>query len=78
MMYWVRGTGIDNDGTNGLIYLAIVEEINSETQIVTSESVTGGVPFKTVTRDIDNNWGMGVEYEFMGFIRNPLIKTGVY
>lgn len=52
-------------------HVAIVEQINSDNEIITSESAWGGPTFYTVKRikGSDGNWGYGGN--FLGFIYNP-------
>lgn len=64
-------------------HVAIVEQINSDGTIVTSESEWNGSTFKTYTRSkgSDNNWIQGCSwmvkraprYTFQGFIYNPAV-----
>lgn len=58
-------------------HVAIVEKVNSSTQVYTSESDYGGKPFfnKTRNKGSDNNWGLPTSsYKFLGFIYNPAVK----
>lgn len=55
-------------------HVAIVEQINKDGSIVTSESGYGSVKyFWTRTRKNDGNWGQGTSYKFLGFIYNPAV-----
>lgn len=54
-------------------HVAVVEQINSDGSIVTSESGYGAAkPFWTTTRKKGNgNWGADSSYKFLGFIYQP-------
>ena len=54
-------------------HVAIVEQINSDGSIITSESGYGAArPFWTQRRTNSNgNWGAGSDYKFLGFIYQP-------
>ena len=54
-------------------HVAIVERINPDGSIFTSESAYGGSFFYTATRYPANQWGMGGTYKFAGFIYNPAV-----
>ncbi len=61
-------------GGNGSLagHVAIVERIDSNNQIYTSESAYGGSAFYNSTRTNSNGrWGMGSNYWFRGCIINP-------
>lgn len=67
---WRRGeTGNDNDGAG---HVAIVEQINADGSIMTSESGYDAYLFETFTRANDGNWGQSSAYTFQGFIYNPV------
>lgn len=51
-------------------HVAIVEQINNDGSIVTSNSAYGGTYFYTQTLYASNNYGWG-SYVFQGFIYNP-------
>lgn len=58
-------------------HVAIVEKVNSSTQVYTSESDYGGKPFfnKTRNKGSNGNWGLPTSsYKFLGFIYNPAVK----
>ena len=67
-------------------HVAVVEQINSDGSIVTSESGYGSAkPFWTQRRCKGNgNWGAGSDYRFLGFIYQPdqqewrVLKKGMY
>lgn len=53
-------------------HVAIVERIDNNNQVFTSESAYGGSAFYNKTRTNDNGrWGMGSNYSFRGCIINP-------
>ena len=54
-------------------HVAIVERINYDGSILTSESAYGGSAFYNCTRYKANEWGMGGTYKFAGFIYNPAV-----
>lgn len=69
---WRKGATLS--GADGAGHVAIVEQVISPTQIVTSESgYNSATPFWTKTRNkgADGNWGAGAGYTFLGFIYNP-------
>ena len=73
---WAKGT-VD-DGTDGAGHVAIVEQINSDGSIVTSESGwNSSRKFWTTTRKNDGNWGASSAYRFQGFIYNPAVSPDV-
>ena len=73
-MVWQAGATLN--GSDGAGHVAIVEQINPDGSIVTSESGWGCTPaFWTKTRTKGNgNWGAGSNYTFLGFIENPAVK----
>lgn len=73
-MVWRKGATLSN--SDGAGHVAIVEKINSSTQVVTSESgYNSSKPFWTQTRNKGNgNWGAGSGYTFLGFIYNPAVS----
>ena len=71
-MVWQKGATLT--GSDGAGHVAIVEQIKSSTEIVTSESGwAASDPFWTQTRKkgSDGNWGQGTGFKFLGFIYNP-------
>lgn len=57
-------------------HVAIVERVDSQTQVLTSESGWGGPYFwNAVRRKGDGNWGTGGAYRFRGFIYNPGVRN---
>ena len=74
-MVWQAGATLS--GSDGAGHVAIVEQILSSTEIVTSESGwNASRPFWTQTRKrgSDGNWGQGSGYTFLGFIYNPAVS----
>lgn len=70
VMCWRKG----NIGPDGAGHVAIVEHVNSDGSVETSESGWGDSRFwwrKTRKRGSDGNWGAGSAYTFQGFIYNP-------
>ena len=66
------GNALDGAG-----HVAIVEAINEDGSIVTSESGWGSSSiFWTKTRKNDGNWGASKSYTFQGFIYNPKTFDG--
>ena len=77
-MVWQKGPTRDPSGKDGAGHVAIVEQVISDTEVVTSESGYGcQTPFWTQTRKLgsDNNWGSGGDYKFLGFIQHPDITS---
>lgn len=72
---WRKGAaGDDSDGAG---HVAIVEQINADGSIVTSESGWGSSSlFWRSTRANDGNWGQSSAYTFQGFIYNPVEFDG--
>ena len=68
---WRRGNAGNN--SDGAGHVAIVEVINSDGSIVTSESGWNSDFFWTTTRYNDGNWGASSAYTFQGFIYNPAV-----
>lgn len=67
---WAKGkVGVSSDGAG---HVAVVEQINADGSIVTSESGwSASKPFWTQTRKNDGNWGQASAYKFIGFILPP-------
>lgn len=69
-MVWQKGATLS--GNDGAGHVAIVEQIISDTEVVTSDSGYGGAAFWTSRRKKGNgDWGAGAGYTFLGFIYNP-------
>lgn len=68
---WAKGkVGVSSDGAG---HVAVVEQINADGSIVTSESGwSASKPFWTQTRKNDGNWGQTSTYKFIGFILPPV------
>lgn len=73
-MVWSQGS--TGSGSDGAGHVAIVEQINPDGSIVTSESgYNAKRPFWIQTRtNSDGRWGQGKKYTFLGFIYNPAVK----
>lgn len=74
VMVWQKGKG--GTSADGAGHVAIVEQIISSTEVVSSESgYNASKPFWTQTRKKGNgNWGADSSYTFLGFIYNPAVK----
>lgn len=71
IIVWAKGkTWTSADGAG---HVAVVEQINSNGSIITSESGYGSAnPFWTTHREKGGgNWGAGSAYRFLGFIYQP-------
>ena len=73
-MVWSQGA--TSSGSDGAGHVAIVEQINADGSIVTSESgYKARRAFWTQTRNnSDGRWSQGKKYNFLGFIYNPAVK----
>ena len=61
---------------NAAGHVAIVERVNNQNQVYTSESGYGGPFFWNAVRYRgDGNWGTGAGYKFLGFIYNPGVRN---
>lgn len=71
---WQKGGTLN--GTDGAGHVAVVEQINADGSIITSESgYNAKNPFWTQKRSKGNgSWGQGAGYKFLGFIYNPAVK----
>lgn len=68
-----------NSPSGYLGHVAVVESIDSNGNIVTSESQWGGEYFTTVSYSASNHYAwnrVGRDYKFLGFIYNPSISSG--
>lgn len=78
VMVWRKGElGNPDDGAG---HVAIVEQINDDGSLVTSESGwKANSKFWTKTRNKNDgdtgNWGQNPAYKFMGFIHNPAVPS---
>ena len=72
ILVWQKGGLGSSDGVG---HVAIVEDIYSENEILTSESSYAGRAFFNVNRTNSNGrWGMGSAYRFRGCIVNPAVE----
>lgn len=72
IMVWQKGNTLS--GNDGAGHVAIVERIDSNNQIYTSESGYGSSAFWNSVRTNNNGrWGLGSGYTFRGCIVNPAI-----
>lgn len=73
-MVWQKGA--TKSGDDGAGHVAIVEQINKDGSVVTSESgYNAKKPFWTQTRTNKNGrWGQNSDYKFLGFIYNPAVE----
>lgn len=70
-MVWAKGKV--GDGSDGSGHVAIVEQINADGSVITSESGYGSKAFYTTKRS-GANWGQSSAYTYLGCIVNPAIK----
>ena len=70
-MVWAQGS--TSTGSDGAGHVAIVEQLNPDGSIITSESgYNAKKPFWVQTRrNNDGRWGQPTSYKFLGFIYNP-------
>lgn len=69
---WRKGAA--GNSSDGAGHVAIVEAINDDGSIVTSESGwNASRVFWTTTRPNNGNWGQSSAYTFQGFIYNPAV-----
>lgn len=74
IMVWQKGASLSS--WDGAGHVAVVEQINSDGSIITSESGWGSYAFKRFTRNNSNGrWGMASGYSFRGCIINPSLKV---
>ena len=72
LIVWQKGATLS--GSDGAGHVAVVEQVNADGSIVTSESGYGcASPFWTTARvkGKDGNWGGGTGYKFLGFVYQP-------
>jgi surface antigen len=74
---WQKGATRDPNKNDGAGHVAVVEQINSDGSIITSESgYNCSNPFWTTKRSRGNgNWGQNSSYTFLGFIENPKVNN---
>lgn len=72
IMCWSWGS---LNGSDGAGHVAIVERVNADGSVYTSESNWGGAAFFNATRNNNNGrWGLASGFNFRGFIYNPAVK----
>lgn len=77
IMVWQKGATLS--GSDGAGHVAIVERIDSDNQIYTSESGYNSNAFWNSTRNNNNGkWGAGSGYSYRGCIVNPVIGYKPY
>lgn len=76
-MVWQAGATLN--GSDGAGHVAIVEQINDDGSVITSESGYGAKKaFWTQRRDNSNGrWGESKKFKFLGFIYNPAVEDTV-
>lgn len=67
--------GVAGDASDGAGHVGVVEVVNDDGTIVTSESAYNGYFFRTKKRNPTPNWDGG-DYIFQGFIYNPTSFDG--
>lgn len=73
ILVWQKGSLKKSDGAG---HVAVVEEIISKNEIMTSESGYGHFAFKNFHRKNNNGrWGIGAGYQYRGCIVNPAVTT---
>ena len=71
LIVWQKGPTLS--GSDGAGHVAVVEQINADGSVITSESGYGCAnPFWTSTRRYP--WPDGDGYKFLGFVYNPAVK----
>lgn len=72
IMVWQKGSTLN--GNDGAGHVAVVERIDNDNQIYTSESGYGESAFwNSIRRNDNGRWGLGNGYTFRGCIINPVI-----
>lgn len=76
LIIWQKGATLS--GSDGAGHVAVVEQVNSDGSIITSESGYGcKTAFWTTHRERGGgNWGESTAYKFLGFVYQPQQKTG--
>lgn len=71
LIVWQKGATLS--GSDGAGHVAVVEQINADGSIVTSESgYNASKPFWTQNREKGSgNWGQSADYRFLGFVYQP-------
>jgi len=70
-MVWQKGATLKSD--DGCGHVAIVEQLNPDGSIITSESEYNGRAWLLKVRKNDGYWGQK-GYKFLGFIYNPAVE----
>lgn len=70
---WAKGS--PDSSADGAGHVAIVEQINADGSIITSESGYGCTPAFWTSKRSGANWGAGNEYKFLGFVYQPETPT---
>ena len=74
IMVWMKGGSLSS--WDGAGHAAVVEQINSDGSIITSESGWASYAFRRIKRSNSNGrWGMSSGYTFRGCIINPSIGS---
>lgn len=74
VMVWQKGATLSQK--DGAGHVAVVEQINEDGSIITSESGYNAFAFKRVTRTNKNKrWGQNSSYSFRGCIINPSVNS---
>lgn len=78
IVVWAKGKTWNS--ADGAGHVAVVEKINSDGSIITSESgYNCKTPFWTTAREKSNgNWGEGSAYRFLGFVYQPKTPESGY
>jgi hypothetical protein len=74
VMCWQKGETTKADGKDGAGHVAIVEQVNADGSVLTSESGWNKERYwwtSTRYKGADGNWGAGGDYKFQGFIYSP-------
>ena len=71
LIVWQKGATLS--GSDGAGHVAVVEQVNADGSIITSESGYGAKnPFWTTHREKGGgNWGESSAYKFIGFVYQP-------
>lgn len=74
VLVWAKGkVGVSSDGAG---HVAIVEQINADGSVITSESGYNSTIWYSKTRS-GANWGQSSAYTYLGCIVNPAVKEEV-
>lgn len=77
VLCWQAGATTNVNGTDGAGHVAIVEQINDDGSIITSESGwnDSDIWWTTKRTNSNGNWGASSTYKFQGFIYNPAMSS---